>query len=52
VEQLPEDKLMQEGRYAFMGGHQLMGQIMTTCDHHGEHLRDLKTHLSSSPTSE
>jgi hypothetical protein len=51
TEQLPEDKLMEEGRYPFMGGYRLMGQITTTWDHHGEHLRDLKTHLGISPES-
>jgi hypothetical protein len=43
--QIAEDDLMQPGRYPFMGGGRLMGQMAMTWDHHGEHLRDLKAHL-------
>jgi hypothetical protein len=45
TEQIPEDDLMEAGRYPFMGGGRLMGQMAMTWDHHGEHLHDLKVHL-------
>lgn len=51
TEQIPEANLMEERRYPFMGGYRLMGQIATTWDHHGEHLRDLKAHLGISSES-